>query len=151
MIAFVLLIVFSLFIFKNSLYFTIILLLISIIRLSFIVLNSFLISLTGFIIVIVYVGAMIILIGYICAVRPNLNLEPNYSNLGLFLLLFLSFIILNKFNYQQFSSRSSTLVEYFYSFQGIFIFITLVFILFLTLLIVTSQYSLPQGPLRSLN
>ena len=92
-----------------------------------------------------------ILIGYICAVRPNLNLEPNYSNLGLFLILFLSFIILNKFNHQQFSSRSSTLVEYFYSFQGIFIFITLVFILFLTLLIVTSQYSLPQGPLRSLN
>jgi len=36
-------------------------------------------SLTAFIMVIVYVGAIMVLIGYICAVSPNLLLEPDYQ------------------------------------------------------------------------
>jgi len=45
-------------------------------------------------IVIVYVGAMIILIGYICAIRPNLLVEPSYNYLGIFLIfsIFMGFL-----------------------------------------------------------
>jgi hypothetical protein len=68
-----------------------ILLAISILTLSSLVLNTYLNSLTAFMLVIVYVGAMIVLIGYICAIRPNLVLEPDYSILYVFLVLLLAF------------------------------------------------------------
>ena len=138
----------SLFMFKNSLYFTIALLVVSIITLAYLVLNTHLAALTGFMLVIVYVGAMIVLIGYICAVSPNLVLEPDYSYLLASLLVVSSVFTLSKFSVCSFSTQSFTLVDFFYSAQGLFIFFTLVFMLFFTLLIVTSQYSTPQGPLR---
>ena len=86
MLVFLITISLSLFIFKNSLYFTIALLIISIFTLAFLVLNTYLTALTGFMLVIVYVGAIIVLIGYIFAVSPNLILEPNYSFLFLIIL-----------------------------------------------------------------
>jgi len=141
---------FSLFVFKNSLYFTMMLLFISVFTLSSLVLNTYLNSLTAFILIIVYVGAIIVLIGYICAIRPNLVLEPDYSILYLFILIILTFFILDSFSVPVFNTSTFTLVDFFYSFQGLFVFLSLVFILFLTLLIVTSQYSVPQGPFRSL-
>ena len=141
---------FSLLIFKNSLYFTIILLFISITTLIYLVLNTYIASLTAFMMVIVYVGAIIVLVGYICAVSPNLLLEPDYKWIKYSLFLRVSIALVDKFSYPQFNSTIFTIVDYFYSLQGIFVFMSLVFILFFTLLIVTSQYSLPQGPLRSL-
>jgi len=150
MLSVLLFLTFSLFVFKNSLYFTMILLAISILTLSSLVLNTYLNSLTAFMLVIVYVGAMIVLIGYICAIRPNLVLEPDYSILYVFLVLLLAFWLLNSFSVPVFNTSTFTLTDFFYSFQGLFIFMSLVFILFLTLLIVTSQYSVPQGPFRSL-
>lgn len=141
---------FSLLIFKNSLYFTIILLFVSITTLIYLVLNTYIASLTAFMMVIVYVGAIIVLIGYICAVSPNLLLEPDYKWIKYSLFLRASIALVDKFSYPQFNSTIFTIVDYFYSLQGIFVFMSLVFILFFTLLIVTSQYSLPQGPLRSL-
>jgi len=139
----------SLFIFKNSLYFTMILLLISMLTLSYLVLKTWVSCLTAFMLIIVYVGAIIVLIGYICAVRPNLSLEPDYSLTWVFLLLVASASFLGGFRYPALDSTVFTLADFFYSFQGLFIFFSLVLMLFFTLLIVTSQYSVPQGPLRS--
>jgi len=150
MLSLLLFLTMTLFIFKNSLYFTIMLLTISIITLCSLVLNTSLASLTAFMLVIVYVGAMIVLIGYICAIRPNLVLEPDYSLVFIFTPLFLSFFILDSVSSPTFNSTTFTLVDFFYSYQGLFVFISLVSMLFLTLLMVTSQYSVPQGPFRSL-
>lgn len=141
----------TLFIFKNSLYFTIILLLISISTLCSLVVLTYMSTLTAFILVIVYVGAIIVLIGYICAISPNILLEPDYSNISIILILVFSFSLLGSFDYPHFNSTRFTLADFFYSYQGFFLFLTLVTILFLTLLIVTSQYSIPRGPFRSLN
>lgn len=140
----------TLFVFKNSLYFTIILLTISILTLSSLVLNTYLNTLTAFILVIVYVGAIIVLIGYICAISPNLVLEPDYSLLFPFWVLLIAFFLLDSFSMPVFNMSTFTLVDFFYSYQGLFVFLSLVFILFLTLLMVTSQYSVPHGPFRSL-
>ena len=145
---FLIIISLSLFIFKNSLYFTIALLIISMFTLAFLVLNTNLSALTGFILIIVYVGAIIVLIGYICAVSPNLNLEPNYSFLFLIILLARITFFLSPISQCTFNTTVFTLVDFFYSLQGLLIFFTLIFMLFFTLLIVTSQYSTPQGPLR---
>ncbi len=140
----------TLFVFKNSLYFTIMLLTISVLTLSSLVINTLLNTLTAFMLVIVYVGAIIVLIGYICAISPNLVLEPDYSITYLFISLFFTFTILDSFSTPTFNTSTFTLVDFFYSYQGLFVFISLVFMLFITLLIVTSQYSVPQGPFRSL-
>lgn len=141
----------TLFIFKNSLYFTIILLVISISTLCSLVVLTYMSTLTAFMLVIVYVGAIIVLIGYICAISPNILLEPDYSNISIILILVFSFSLLSSFDYPHFNSTSFTLADFFYSYQGFFLFLTLVTMLFLTLLIVTSQYSIPRGPFRSLN
>ena len=140
----------TLFVFKNSLYFTIILLVISVLTLSSLVLNTYLSTLTAFILVIVYVGAIIVLIGYICAIRPNLVLEPDFKFVSPFVVVLSIFLLFEGFKVPTFNMSSFTLVDFFYSYQGLFVFLSLVFILFLTLLIVTSQYSVPQGPFRSL-
>ena len=139
----------SLFIFKNSLYFTMMLLVISMLTLSYLVLNTMVGTLTAFMLIIVYVGAIIVLIGYICAVRPNLSLEPDYSKLRLFLILIPSLFLVEGFSYPTLSTTVFTLTDFFYSLEGLFLFSSLVLMLFFTLLIVTSQYSVPQGPLRS--
>lgn len=140
----------TLFVFKNSLYFTMMLLSMSIFTLSSLVLNTYLGTLTAFMLVIVYVGAIIILIGYICAISPNLVLEPDYSLILPFFVLLVSFLTLDSFSTPVFNTSRFTLVDFFYSYQGLFVFVSLVFMLFLTLLMVTSQYSVPQGPFRSL-
>jgi len=126
------------------------LLTISVLTLSSLVINTLLNTLTAFMLVIVYVGAIIVLIGYICAISPNLVLEPDYSITYLFVSLFFTFTILDSFSTPTFNTSTFTLVDFFYSYQGLFVFISLVFMLFITLLIVTSQYSVPQGPFRSL-
>ncbi len=138
----------SLLFFKNALYYTIALLVISICMLRYLTLNVYLTTLTALILVIVYVGAIIILIGYICAVSPNLNLEPDFRYL--FLVFFMLSILLIFFK-QEVSSLSltlSTITDFFYRTQGVFLFFILILMLFISLLIVTSQYSSPRGPFR---
>jgi len=99
---------------------------------------------------IVYVGAMMILIGYVCAVSPNLNLEPNFRLLHLlgvgFLLALFLFTTTDKFMFNQ----SYTLSDFIYSAPGLSLFFSVVFMLLLTLFIVTSQFALPRGPFRSI-
>jgi len=139
------------FIYKNSLFFIISLLIIRFLVLRYIALYSYLRFLTVFILIIVYVGAIIVLIGYICAISPNLVLEPDYRFLYISIIFLVLFYIFNRINFSFIDLSSRTIVDYFYSFQGIFIFFILVLILFITLLIVTSQYSVPKGPFRSVN
>ncbi len=139
------------FIYKNSLFYVISLLLIRFSVLRYIVLYSYINLLTVLMLVIVYVGAIIVLIGYICAIRPNLILEPDFSFSSLYILIIASIFILYSMNFSFIDLCTRTIVDYFYRFQGIFIFITLALILFVTLLIVTSQYSVPKGPFRSIN
>lgn len=151
MIVLFLSIIISIFVYKNSLFFIISLLIISFLVLSYIALYRYLSFLTVFILIIVYVGAIIVLIGYICAIRPNLILEPDYSFFYLYLLIVSLFYVFNKLNFTLIDLTCATIVDYFYRFQGIFMFLVLVLMLFVTLLIVTSQYSVPKGPFRSIN
>lgn len=98
--------------------------------------------------VIVYVGAIIILVGYICAVTPNLYLEPDYSLFSLFMCFLGIFWSLNSAFGSY--SKSINLVDFYYSAYGLFIFSFLVFCLFMVLLMVTTHDNSPRGPFRSL-
>lgn len=140
------------FLFVNTLYFSIVLLLIVLALLYRLVSGHILHSLTMLILVIVYVGAMIILIGYICAVCPNLILTPVYIRLVIY---FIFFVVPNTALPIDFKmvidQRFVPLVNYFYSYLGIFVFLLLILMLFVTLLMVTSQYMTPKGPFRSVD
>lgn len=147
----ILLIVTSLmFVYSNTLFYTIALLFIIVTILFSLVINSIIQTLTILIFLIVYVGAMIILIGYICAISPNLII--NISSSGLYtLLIFISF----SFFFFRKSWLPSRLAfdpvnNFFYSSSGLYLFILIVLMLFITLLIVTTQYLAPKGPFRSI-
>lgn len=135
---------------SNVLFYTISLLFISISLLLFIVLINYVSTLLFLLIVIVYVGAIIILIGYICAVCPNFvtNFSSNYFLITLFMGFFYTIIL--SLDYRQNSSKLGSLSDYFFSLWGSPVFFLIAIMLFITLIIVTSQYSSPQGPFRSL-
>lgn len=127
------------------------LLIVSLLVLSYLALHTYLTFLTAFMLVIVYVGAMMVLIGYICAICPNLSVEPDFSFVYIFLVFLPIFFFFSHINFTYFSITRSTMVDYFYSYQGVLIFFILVTMLFVTLLIVTTQYSVPKGPFRSVS
>lgn len=136
--------------YANTLYYSIVLLFIVLSLLFILVSNLLMNTLTMLLLIIVYVGAMIILIGYICAVCPNLNLTPIPINKFIYLsFLFLSFTFYNLLPLFTLDMKFSPIVSYFYTSSGSVVFFTLVFILFVTLLMVTSQYLTPKGPFRS--
>lgn len=137
------------FVYVNTLYYTLSLLLIVISLLYILVSNFILHSLTIIMFSIVYVGAIIILIGYICAICPNLILSPSSFNFPLFLLLLIIPLFLLPMLSPNSNPNFTPIVEFFYTHSGILVFFFIVFILFLTLLIVTSQYLTPKGPFRS--
>jgi hypothetical protein len=141
----------SLFIYKNSFYFVFSLLITTLTLFRVLAIYNSLNYLTIFILVIVYVGAIIVLIGYICAVSPNLSLEPDYTLLLPLFIAFTLFYFINFFPIFNLDRVFSSLVDYYYSLQGLFTFLTLVFILFVTLLIVTCPYSVFGGPFRSIS
>jgi hypothetical protein len=93
-----------------------------------------------------------VLIGYICAVSPNRIL---IRNIRIFkeIIQFLVITIVYFFVFQEkiiFSELSlSSPIRVFYS-SSLRFFLVIVFILFLTLIIVTAQNSTTQGPFRSL-
>jgi choline-glycine betaine transporter len=98
---------------------------------------------------IVYLGAIIILIGYICAIRPNINLIPTFNLIPLLNILF--YFILFVPNSSSQLNTNINYIDFFYNFSGYYIFILLIFILFFILIIVTSQYSCPKGPFRTIS
>lgn len=141
-------------IFRNILFYVISLLIISVFVLTHLVAYGFLRVLSLLLILIVYLGAMIILIGYICAVVPNFDLSPSYSfTTLLFLLRVFSLLYLSQqsspFTISDNQTKLDTLISFFFREWGLYMFFIIVFMLFFTLLIVTSQYSSPQGPFRS--
>lgn len=140
------------FVYVNTLYYSIALLAIVVALLYILVSNLMLHTLSIIIISIVYIGAIIILIGYTCAICPNLILSPSHlssvSYASAFLLPFLVFPI----NLTPiFNQTFMPITTYFYSYSGVLVFITLILMLFITLLIVTSQYMTPKGPFRSVS
>lgn len=140
------------FVYVNTLFYSMALLLVVIGLLYTLVSNLILHSLTMLLLVIVYVGAMMILIGYICAICPNLILVPSHLRFTFYLFYFLSFIL---GFISQYSSNTLDMflpmTNYFYSSYGAIAFFSVVFMLFITLLIVTSQYMTPKGPFRSVS
>lgn len=152
MVIFSLLIVCLMLMFTNVLFYTVSLLLLSLSILLWLVSSNYVSTLLIILITIVYVGAIIILIGYICAVCPNLIITPSnrYFYFILRVVVLLSARVLNySVSYGLESAKSRFLLDYLFRDWGILMFILIVFMLFFTLLIVTSQYNSPQGPFRS--
>lgn len=138
-------------VFANALFYTVSLLLLSFSVLIWMVSSNYIRTLMIILIVVVYVGAIMILIGYICAVSPNLVTRPSFNYLSL---VFFSMLFTFVFNTASVSTglesfKIGTLLDFFFRDWGVSIFVLIVFILFFTLLIVTSQYRSPQGPFRS--
>jgi hypothetical protein len=139
---------FSMLYFPNTMFYTISLLVLRVALMYFLA-SSFCLRVLLFLaVVIVYVGAMIILIGYICAISPNVSFSSRFSSFSFPLLLLLAFHSLSTPPSLSYSPPSD-LGRFFYSDKGFFIFIVLFICLFITLLIVTTQYSSPKGPFRS--
>lgn len=138
-------------VFANALFYTVSLLLLSFSVLIWIVSSNYIRTLIIILIVVVYVGAIIILIGYICAVSPNLVTRPSFSYFGLVLLSVLFTFVFSRASVSMGleSFKVGTLLDFFFRDWGVSIFVLIVFMLFFTLLIVTSQYRSPQGPFRS--
>nr|UBX38539.1 NADH dehydrogenase subunit 6 [Brachionus calyciflorus] len=142
----------SMFVYVNTLYYSMVLLAIVLSLLYILVSNLMLHTLTMIMVAIVYIGAMMILIGYTCAICPNLILTPSHlsSVLSLFLILTPFFIFPTNFS-PVFNSTFIPMTTYFYSYSGVLVFLSLIFMLFITLLMVTSQYMTPKGPFRSVS
>ena len=143
--------IFFLFVYPNSIFYTVVLLFLSSVVLFNLVSLSVLSVLLTLLMIIVYAGAIMILIGYVCAVCPNLRFNPSirYSLYSFFLPL-LTLAVALRVSIPSFSSIPS-LFPFFYSSFGGVLFSVIVLMLFVTLLIVTSQYLAPKGPFRSTN
>lgn len=152
MIIIITLLFLSMFVYVNTLYYRIVLLAIVLTSLYILVSNLMLNTLTIIILAIVYVGAMMILIGYICAVCPNMILNPSIRRTALFTLIPLCVFLFFPISASPaFRVNLIPLVSYFYSYSGFVVFMVLVLMLFITLLMVTSQYMTPKGPFRALS
>lgn len=138
------------FIFSNSLFYIISLLFVSLFTLIYLTFMNYIRILIFLLIMIIYIGAIIIFIGYICAICPNIKFSYNLFLLPFLLFAsFFTFLTMNRVRVNVLSSKSDSLLDYLFSYWGLPMFILVVFMLFITLLIVTSQYSSPQGPFRS--
>lgn len=137
-------------IFSNALFYTVSLLAISLIVLTWVVCSNLIRTLMFLLVIIVYVGAIIIFIGYICAVCPNFVITPNYNYSYLVLLVSLIYLLTFKRSYVISCTKQGRLLDYFFRNWGVMTFVLVALILFSTLLIVTSQYRSPQGPFRSI-
>jgi len=146
--------IFSLFLFPNIISYTILLLFFRVSILFLLASHSFLRILLFLMVIIVYVGAMIILIGYICAICPNpiLSLGRKYSFfLVLFFLISLLSLLIISSSFSLPPLSLPPIGDYFYSSFGVFMFLLIILFLCFTLLIVTSYYLSSKGPLRSVN
>ena len=148
----IILVLFSMFYFVNSLYYSLSLLCFIVLVLIFLVSNRMMSSLTIIILSIVYIGAIMILIGYICAICPNVIVVSSFSSPSYaFIMSLFFYLFFFGLNYPLPSNSDVSIVEYFYSSSGLFIFSIMIVMLFVTLLIVTSQYLTPKGPFRSVS
>ena len=141
---------FLLFAFVNTLFYSIGLLAISICLLFIISLSHQIRTLTVLMLLIVYVGAIIVLIGYVCAISPNLIVTQSLSVYLGVVLSILSILFGDKLWVLPSLFSYAPLSSFFYSSYGLVLFVLIALMLFVTLLIVTSQYLSPKGPFRAL-
>lgn len=110
------LIVVCLFFFVNSLFYSLAVVGVSRIIMFYMVSSSKVSLLVFIFFIIVYVGAMMIFIGYICAVCPNFVVHSKFSFKFFVLLVFRGRFIVNiNFMKIEFLSKQMVLVDYFYS------------------------------------
>ena len=141
----------SLFVFYNSIYYCFCLILLVTLSLVYLCVSFYVKRLLVIIMLIVYSGAVMVLIGYVSAVSPNFLFFTSHSFLKYLFLVLVSFIFsfLIGFVFPVFPVFSLSLVDFFYSPVGFSVLFTLLYSLFITLLIVTSQHLCPNGPFRS--
>jgi len=139
----------SMFIFPNTIYYSLNLLIIVFLTLSYLFYTGCITSLTLLILLIIYVGAIIILIGYVCAVCPNVNFSSNIKYLYAFAIFSLFSAFMAPSAFMTPSTSLLPVFNFFYSSSGVPVFFILVFMLFIILLVVTSYYFSPKGPFRS--
>lgn len=147
---FIVLVLSSMFLIPNTIYFTLSLLVVTCYVVFRLVSYSIIQSLTGVILLLVYLGAIMILIGYICAVSPNF-ITVKFAAPSLVLLLVSSFGVLLPIPFSFEYSRVTSPLSFFFRRFGVHSFTVIAVILFITLLIVTSQYFSPKGPFRSVS
>lgn len=146
--SFLLCLIFSLLIFPRTVYYVLMLLLLSLFLLYSLASNYFIRVLVFTMVIVVYVGAIMILVGYICAISPNVYFSSKPFS-AFIPLLFFSLFFSSPFVLEP--SPLTNLSSYFYTSYGSFIFLFLVFSLFITLLMVTSYYISSKGPFRSVD
>src|SRR5579883_2355090 len=110
------------------------------------VLHGFLRVLVFLLISLVYMGAVMILVGYVCAVSPNLVFSRRSS--GFIFLVPLVLFLLER-DSEMGPLKQGSLRDFFLREWGLYLFFYVVVMLFVVLLIVTFQFFSPQGPLRS--
>lgn len=138
----------SMLLFPSTFYYVSCLLLFSLFFIFYLRLVSSISVLTFLIVSVVYVGAIIVLIGYICAISPNPQILYSRYSLPFVLVVFFlcSLFLLTPFFD---CSALSPVIAYFYTAAGSFFLLVLLLFLFLILLIVTSYHLSSKGPLRS--
>ena len=138
---FVLCLIFSLLVFPSTVYYVLMLL-------AFRLLLLYSLASSCFIRVLVFIMIIVVYVGYICAISPNVYFSSKsfVSFLPLFLL---SLLVCPSTTLE--ATPLSSLSRYFYTSYGSFLFLFLVFSLFITLLMVTSYYISSKGPFRSIN
>lgn len=145
-------IIFFVFLFQNPLFYSLSLVFLSSFAVFHLVFNSVIPASIGFILLLVYLGAILILFSYVCAVVPNLS----YGSLSLSLrvvLVIVSFIIIFLLNFSLFyftsTIHSFNLVSYFYRTFGILSFLTTI-IFILIILYSCSVFTQVSSPFRSI-
>lgn len=103
----------TLLIFSNSMFYTSFLLLLVVVIVAFLYSNSFVSSISSLILVLVYVGAIMVLVGYICAVSPNIVTRPKASMPRLILLLVVITISFKDPIYSNLDSQLNPLKEFY--------------------------------------
>ena len=126
--SFILFLVFSMLIFPSTIYYVLMLLSLRLFLLYSLASNYFISVLVFTMIIVVYVGAIIILVGYICAIRPNVYFSSRISTYLFLVPLFFPFLFPST---RSDSSLLVSLSSYFYTSHGRFIFLFLWEIIFL--------------------
>lgn len=134
----------------NPLFYSVFLGLFSLLVISLLVSHYFIPSLLGIVIILVYLGSMIVIIGYTCAVVPNLLYS--FSSSAFYLLSIALLLILPSFSLLPFSTfgfrPSFSLSYFFYGPLGSFMFVPVIFFIVLVLLS-SSSYLNISSPFRS--
>jgi len=138
---------------KRTIVFVFFLILNIVVLVYFIISYLFLPGFLGILFLMVYLGAMMILIGYVCAVTPSTK-PRNYNSFELSFLLFCFGLFRFSLPYFNFIKKISYptyyhLSTFFYSFSGLIIFSTIVIMMILVLLLASNSITI-KSPFRLL-